>query len=118
MHTYGGVDQYTASGISGLIIYLIRYIVKVKMTKKGGGKLSNFNENLKRIRTEKKITQASMAKALKIQQPNYGLYEQGKREMTVCRLKEICQILHVSADELLGLKDPPSPPEGGEDQTR
>lgn len=64
-----------------------------------------------------KLSQAGMAKRIGTTQQYYGEYELGKREMTVSRLKEICQLLHVSADELLGLKDPPGPPEGGDDQT-
>lgn len=44
----GELTNIPTSGISRLIIYLIRHIVKGKLTKKGGGKLSNFNENLKK----------------------------------------------------------------------
>lgn len=62
----------------------------------------NILENIKRIRSEKKITQADISEKLGLAQNNYGNIERGITELTVTRLYEIAKVLEVSVNELLG----------------
>jgi transcriptional regulator with XRE-family HTH domain len=62
----------------------------------------NILENIKKIRGEKKITQADISEKLGLAQNNYGNIERGITELTVSRLYEIANVLGVSANELLG----------------
>ena len=62
-----------------------------------------YNERIKFIRQSKNITQLEMAERLGIKQTNYSQYERGLHEPSASRLKEICEILNVSADYILGL---------------
>lgn len=62
----------------------------------------NVLENIKKIRGEKKITQADISEKLGLAQNNYGNIERGITELTISRLYEIANVLGVSANELLG----------------
>lgn len=62
----------------------------------------NILENIKRIRVEKKITQADISEKLGLAQNNYGNIERGITELTITRLYEIAKVLEVSINELLG----------------
>ena len=59
--------------------------------------------NLREIRTRLGYSQEDMADMLHTTQPQYSKYERGIQDMTAQRIIEICKILNVSADELLGL---------------
>jgi len=60
-----------------------------------------FAENLRKLRTERGITQVYMAAQLGVDKSTYNGYESGKRKPDVRRIKQIASILNVSADELL-----------------
>jgi transcriptional regulator with XRE-family HTH domain len=57
--------------------------------------ISTINEQLKKIRISKGITQAQIAKILNIGQTNYSLIEKGKTPITVERLRIIADFLEV-----------------------
>lgn len=64
-----------------------------------------FNENLKKARIQKGITQKELAEKIGVAKSTYSLYESGNREPNVQNIKRIADILDVSADELLGIND-------------
>ena len=63
-----------------------------------------FNEKLKELRKEKKLTQKELANILDVSTTCYAGYEQGYREPDFKILKKICLFFDVSADYLLGLE--------------
>lgn len=60
-----------------------------------------FFENLKRCRQQKNLSQKEIAKLIGVAPSTYSLYESGKREPDVEKLKLISKVLCVSADYLL-----------------
>ena len=67
---------------------------------------SNFNENLKKARKSAGLTQVGLAKKIGTTKSTISLYESGKREPDIVRLKEIAKALDVSCDYLLGIDHP------------
>ena len=65
----------------------------------------NFNQKIKDLRKEKKVTQKEIAEILGISPTCYAGYEQGYREPDFKILKKICIYFDVSSDFLLGLED-------------
>lgn len=61
-----------------------------------------FSKNLKKIRTERGLTQAQLAKCLGVSASTVGMYEQGRREPDTMMLKKICSIFNISIDNILG----------------
>lgn len=61
--------------------------------------------NLKRFRQKMNLTQAAAAKGIGIDQRQWNRYENGKNEISVKYLRDICIRYKVSADWLLGLDD-------------
>ncbi len=57
---------------------------------------------IQEIRKQKNIKQKEMAKMLKISQPTYSNYENGKRTIPNETLCEIANILEKPIDKLLG----------------
>lgn len=57
---------------------------------------------LKRLREEKRMTQAELSKDLEISPSAIGMYEQGRRVLDVSTLKKISAYFNVSIDYLLG----------------
>ncbi len=64
---------------------------------------------IREIRKERGLSQKEVYTRLGIKQPQYSRYESGENEMGVSMLKEICKVLDVSADYILGLSDDPTP---------
>ena len=62
-----------------------------------------IHERLKALREDHDLTQREVAAALKTTQQQIYKYEKGDQEMTISRLKELCQFYGVSADYILGL---------------
>ena len=60
-------------------------------------------ERIKALREDNDITQTDIAKYLNIAQNTYSQYENGKRELPISVLIQICQYYKVSADYVLGL---------------
>ena len=67
-----------------------------------------FFENLKEARINSGLSQKEVAEQLGVAKSSYSLYESGKREPDVERIKMLAQILGVSSDALLGLPEQPT----------
>lgn len=63
-----------------------------------------IHERIRAARKEKKITQEKLAAMLKTSQSLIWRYEQGSVQMTLPVFKNWCEVLNVSADEVLELK--------------
>lgn len=66
-----------------------------------------FYKNLRKCREKKGFSQKQMAEFLGIAPSTYSLYESGKREPDVLKIRNIAKILKVSGDMLLFGKDNP-----------
>lgn len=64
-----------------------------------------MKERLKEIRLEKGLTQKQLALAVGLTETALCNYEKGIREPSLDVLKQLCIVLDVSADYLLGLTD-------------
>ena len=64
-----------------------------------------FFENLKDARISAGLSQKEVAEQLGVAKSSYSLYESGKREPDVDKIKKLAQILGVSSDTLLGLPE-------------
>lgn len=62
-----------------------------------------YYDRMKAVRQDRDATQAEVAKILGISQPQYQLYESGKRSIPVDLLTVFCRYFDVSADYILGL---------------
>ena len=65
-----------------------------------------FNENLRKARTEKKLTQQQVADLLGVAKSTYCQYETGASEPNILRLKKLAKILETNIDSLLGIESP------------
>lgn len=65
-----------------------------------------FNENLRRARLEKKLTQQQVADLLGVAKSTYCQYETGASEPNILRLKKLAKILGTNIDSLLGIESP------------
>jgi len=61
--------------------------------------------NLKKLRTEKGLTQEELSKNLNINRATYAHYETGRREPDIETLKLLAKYFNVSVDYLLGNSD-------------
>lgn len=64
-----------------------------------------FGDKLKAVRKANSMTQADFARELKVSSSVIAAYEQGKNFPSVSVLIEICKVLGVSSDYLLGISD-------------
>ena len=64
-----------------------------------------FKERLKELRIEKKLSQAELAKELKVSQRSISSWETGFREPDFKTLSRIALFFDVTTDYLLGLSD-------------
>lgn len=62
-----------------------------------------YYQKLRDTRTDLNLSQSEVAKIIKTTQQQLYKYESGIQEMTVSRLKALCELYHVSADYILGL---------------
>ncbi len=65
----------------------------------------DYWERIKALREDNDITQNVMANHLNIAQNTYSQYENGKREIPINILVQICRYFKVSSDYILGLTD-------------
>lgn len=61
----------------------------------------SFHDNLKRLRTQAKVTRKELAQVLDMHPNAYGMYETGTREPNIEKICKIAQVLRVTIDELL-----------------
>ncbi|HIV96402.1 MAG TPA: helix-turn-helix transcriptional regulator [Candidatus Agathobaculum stercoravium] len=64
----------------------------------------DYIDRIKNAREEKGISQRQFSKMLGLSETTYSPYERRQRKMDVDMLIQICQLLDLSADEILGLK--------------
>ena len=69
-----------------------------------------FNERLKTLRIQRKMTQSELAKKIYISQPAYSKYEVGTASPNAETLSKIADALDVSVDYLLGSDSQPARP--------
>lgn len=62
-----------------------------------------FANNFKRLRKERKLTQAQIAQIIGVSTGCIASYEQGAHEPSLTTLSMIAQALNVSTDSLLGI---------------
>lgn len=62
---------------------------------------SKLGQNLKRIRTKKKMSQGDIARALEVHRAYISGIESGKRNPTIATIQRLADALGISADELL-----------------
>lgn len=60
-----------------------------------------FADKLKEARQKANLSQAELAEKLGLNLRTYGSYERGERDVSTALLRQICQTLQVSSDELL-----------------
>lgn len=60
-----------------------------------------FAEKLKEARLKANLSQADLAEKLGLNLRTYGSYERGERDVSTALLRQICQTLNVSSDDLL-----------------
>lgn len=58
-------------------------------------------ENIKRLRTLKKLSQKEVAMTIEMDQPQYSRIESGKVEPTLTTLEKIAKVFEISVSELL-----------------
>lgn len=64
-----------------------------------------FYSRLKSLRQEAKLSQADVAKILKCSQVGYGMYELGKRKISIEKMIVLANLYHVSMDYIVGVSD-------------
>ena len=64
-----------------------------------------LTENLRHIRTLRKLSQEDVAAVLDTTQQQYSKYENGYNEIPVRHVITLCKFYNISSDWLLGLKD-------------
>ena len=60
-----------------------------------------FGNNMKRIRTKKKMSQGDIARALEVDRGYISNIENGKKNPTLATIQKLANALGVSANELL-----------------
>jgi len=60
-----------------------------------------LGQNMKRIRTKKKMSQGDIARALGVDRGYISNIENGKKNPTLATIQKLADALRVSADELL-----------------
>jgi len=64
-----------------------------------------FADNIRKLRKEKELSQANLAKELKVAQQTIGKWEKGITRPRPKMLEKIADYFHVSTDYLLGRED-------------
>lgn len=69
--------------------------------------MTHYTKRLRDLREDHDLTQAQIAKQLKMKQQQYQTYESGAVQLPITKLQDLCEIYDVSADYILGLTDDP-----------
>lgn len=64
-----------------------------------------YLKRLKELREDRDLLQKQIAATLKITRQQYGLYENGERNLPIDKLYLLAKFYNISADYLLGLTD-------------
>ncbi len=71
--------------------------------------MASFGENLRRLRRERRLTQAALALAVGLSERSKGYVselEHGRKPPTTEMVVKLAKLFDVTTDELLGLSDP------------
>lgn len=60
-----------------------------------------FGENMKKIRTIKKMSQGDICRALSLDRAYISNVENGKQNLTISTMEKVANVLGVSVDQLL-----------------
>jgi transcriptional regulator with XRE-family HTH domain len=63
--------------------------------------MPSFGDNLKRLRTERKLSQTELANLVKVHPTHVSRYERNQANPTVDVVRKIAEALSVSADQLI-----------------
>ena len=66
---------------------------------------NSFGGNLRVLRTERKMSQAALAKAVGVTQQAVSGWESGSMEPTLSNLWALADVFDISVDELIGRRD-------------
>lgn len=72
-------------------------------------KIVKYCKRLYDLRIDNDLRQEDIAKILKTTKQNYGMYEKGKRKLSIEDLEKLCKYYNVSADYIIGLTNNPTP---------
>lgn len=61
----------------------------------------SFSNNLKRLREEKELTQAELAKRIQVAQPTIAMYERGTKLPSILVGVELAKVLNTTCEELV-----------------
>ena len=64
-----------------------------------------FGKRMRELRTDKDITQATLAKYMHVTQATVANYETGRKSPDFDKLKWLCEYFNVTSDYLLGFSD-------------
>ena len=67
--------------------------------------IAAWSKRMKELRVENNLSQTDVAKVLHCSHVAYGMYELGKRRISVENLVKLAKYYHVSMDYLAGLCD-------------
>ncbi len=67
--------------------------------------MKHYNDRIRDLREQKKLTQQQIAEVLGIRQQVYSKYELGVRSLPLEHLMKLCKYYGASADWILGLTD-------------
>ncbi len=66
--------------------------------------MKSYQERIRELREDHDLTQEQVAEYLGTSQTMYARYERGANELPLRHLIALCELYHVSADEILGRK--------------
>lgn len=67
--------------------------------------MAKFNERLRNLREDKRLTQKDIANKFKLAESTISMYERGEREPSFDFIKQIASFFDVTTDYLLGRSD-------------
>ncbi len=67
--------------------------------------MKHYNDRIRDLREQKKLTQQQIAEVLGIRQQVYSKYELGVRSLPLEHLMKLCKYYGASADWILGLTE-------------
>ncbi len=108
-HPYGSRFHKLFSGFNSLLLYKsgsLEYDGNEFKTQ-GGNESDMIGQNIRRLRTEKQMTQKALADKLFVTAQAVSRWENGEVEPSLSTVTEIARIFNVSADEILGIDTTP-----------
>lgn len=67
--------------------------------------MANFSERIKELRSQRKLSQRELGRALNLSNASIAMYETGKRTPDIETLEAICDYFNVTMDYMLGKED-------------